>query len=310
MRRKRSLPAIALLLAGSLAAHGQGKPRAPGPAAAPAQRVVLAPLSSLTEGAGKLAPLETLVAQSLGAVPGTAVVPMNEVHQAVKKARRPELGACSGETPCLAELGKLLGAPRVVAGEVGGLGAGQVLYLKVIDVASARETASTTAVLGEGSSDRRAEARAAAFRLLAPRQYQGTLSLKVDVPGAVVYLDGRKVESSPAPPLTLPVGTHALRVTHEQYRDWVRFVDVKFGETTALPVDLTAYPVISDEMRGRRERRPTGPILPLPWYRQWYTVAGVGATLFLGALVISYATSDGISSDAEITIDAVRAARP
>jgi hypothetical protein len=298
MRRDGILHVALAALAGTAA--GQ-KP--PAPPAAPAVRVAVAPLTSLTEGSGRIAPIEAVVVDGLKGVRGVALVPMAELRQALKKARRPELEACDGEAPCLTEVGKLVGAQRVVSGEVGAIGEDQVVYLKVVDVAAARETGSTTAVLSKAEGARRTEARAAAVRLLSPREYLGTLELQVDVTGAIIYLDGRKVATSPARPITAAVGTHALRVTHEQYRDYVRFVDVKFGETSKLPVGMTAFPVISDEMRGERTRQPKGPVLPLPWYRRWYTVVGFGAALLVGAAVVTFATAERLDKDATITID-------
>jgi hypothetical protein len=299
-----AVAAIVFLAAGAARAQQGPNPRPAAPRSAPpAQRVALAPLTSLTEGAGKLAPLEAIVGEGLAALSGVTVISAQEVRQAIKKARRPELEACAGETTCLAELGKVASADRVVAGEVGGLGDDQIVYLKVVDVAGAREAGSTTAVLEKGVESRRKEARAAAFRLLAPQRYAGTLQLRVDVPGAIVYLDGKKIATSPVPTLPVAVGTHALRVTHEQYRDFVRFVDVEFGETTELPVAMTAFPVISDEMRGQRERKPSGPVAPLPWYRRWYTVVGFGAAILLTSAVVTYVAADPVDSDAQITLD-------
>jgi hypothetical protein len=307
MRRRHVLHVVlALALLGGPALRAQ-TPRKPAPAApapvAPVARVVLAPLTSLTESSGKLAPTEAVILEGLAGVAGVAVVPPAELRAALKKARRPELESCGGELGCLVEVGKLVRAERVVAGEVSGLGEDQIVYLKVVDVAAARETGSTQAVLPKADADRRLEAKSAAHRLLARNKYQGTLALQVDVQGATVYLDGRKVATSPAPPLLVAVGTHALRVTHEQYRDWVRFVDVKFGETMTLPVGMTAFPIISDEMRGQRLRRPVGPIEPLPWYRRWYTVAGFAGALLISSAIISFAVADRVDADAEITIE-------
>jgi hypothetical protein len=266
-------------------------------------RVVIAPFTALTEGNKVAAALQTLVGDGLATLPNREVVPDKELRAAVKKAGKRELELCEGDAHCLSELGKLVGAQVVVAGEVSELGEGQVAYLKAVDVKSEKEIGSTTAVFGAAAADaRKAESKAAAYRLLAPREYVGTLKLAIDAPGATVYLDGRKVAKSPAGPLVVAVGTHALRVTHEQYRDFVRFVDVKFDETTTLDVPMTAFPVVTDEMRQKEAQRRAGPTEPLPWYRKWYTVAGVGVGAVVITAVVVSLVAGSIDSDREVTV--------
>src|SRR5205814_1011917 len=77
----------------------------------------------------------------------------------------------------------------------------------------------------------------------------GALALRVDVARATVFVDGQRVGESPVAPLSVSVGTHALRVTHPSYRDFVRFVEVRFSERTDLPVNLSAYSVVADTLK-------------------------------------------------------------
>jgi hypothetical protein len=282
----------------------------PARAAAPpagVKRIAVAPLVSLTEEERKVvAAVEELVANGLASVDKHEVVGVAEVRKAIKRAKRVELESCEGDAHCLAELGRLVGASAVVAGDVSALAEGNVVYLKVVDVGTQREAGSTTAVLGGTETAMAAESRAAAHRLLAPRSYMGRLALKIDVAKATVYVDGRKVEWSADRPMPLSVGTHALRVTHEQYRDFVRFVDVKFDQVAALTVPLTAFPVVTDEMRQKEAKRRkaayAGPYEPLPWYRKWYTVAGAGAVALVATALVVALTSDAIDRDKEVTV--------
>lgn len=277
---------------------------APGEPQAAMPRVAVAPLAGLDEGASGVAAVQTLVVQGAGSVKGFTVVPEKELKAAIKKSKRKELEACEGDLHCLAELGRLVGAAFVIAGEVGELGDEQIAYLKAIEVAGEKEIGTTTAVFPVDPSARQTEARAAAYRLLAPNAYTGTLQLAIDVPGAVIYLDGRKVAKSPAGPLVVSVGTHALRVTHEQYRDFVRFVDVKFDEVTPLEVPLKAFPVVRDEMVQHQKKRkpPAGPTAPRPWYRKWWAVTAFGAAAFIGTALIVGATADVIDRDGDVTV--------
>ncbi len=294
---------IAIAVAAAAGAGGQAwakKTPPPAPAATGGIRVALTPLVSMTEGSKGIAKLEEQVSNGLAGVSGFSLVPPVELKKALKKAKRPELEACEGDAHCLAEVGRLVGATLVVAGDVNELAEGSVVYLKVVDVVSEREIGSTTAILDGASTA--GEARAAAVRLLAPKTYLGAVQLDVDVHNAILYVDGQKVTRTPGKPMMLSVGAHALRVTHEQYRDWVRFVDVKFDETIPLSVNLKAFPVITDDMRQKNAPRPAGPVEPRPWYRKWYTVAAVGAVALVGTTIIVVLLSGGLDADSEVTV--------
>lgn len=297
----RGLAALAVVLAGASASAE------PPPATSPNDKVVaVAPFSAVTDDGKKGLPaLEEIIARGIDVGPGGfRALTAAEVRKAAKKARRPELNDCEADPACLAETGKLVGAVVVVGGEVSSLGEGSIVYLKAVEVATGKEIGSVTAVLEGTPEARAAEARASAFRLLSPRDYVGRVDLKVDVANATVYVDGARAAWGPGKPLALAVGTHAVRVTHEQYRDWVRFIDVKFDETTPVPVELKAYPIISDEMRenARPRPNPTGPYEPLPWYRRWTTVAAAGAILVVGTTILVYALSDDLDFDRAVTI--------
>jgi len=92
--------------------------------AAPAVRVALAPLGALVEKPRNLAAIEAAVAQGLTGVAGAALVSPADVQRAIRNARRPELGDCEGQQHCLAELARLVGAGRIVAGDINTLEAG------------------------------------------------------------------------------------------------------------------------------------------------------------------------------------------
>ena len=150
-----------------------------------------------------------------------------------------------------------------------------------------------------GGRDMAETARAAATRLIAPGRYVGGLVLTSNVRGAAVYVDGELVAHTPAKPLSLPVGPHALRVTHPEYRDFVRFVDIEFGHAATVPVELGSYAAVAGDIRKNLHGpfAPGGPVQPTPWYRRWYTIAGGAAVLLITSAVIVGATSGGLSVD-------------
>ena len=262
-----------------------------------AERIVaIAPLSTL--GAEDTSTgTRTLIAQieaAVAALPGTTVVRAAQVNDAIKKARKPQLRVCEGDAACLAELATLVGAQIVISGEVGGLGESRVVYLVVIQ--NGKELRSTT--LAVGAKDDGGGPAGAAVRLLDPDGYRGTLRFAIDVGGATVYVNGSKVQPSPAGELALPVGAQAVRVTHPEYHDFVRFIDVDFGKTTDVPVNMQQYPIVEHDLQGKPIQRDRIEYLEPPLWRRWYVVgpAAVGLASVTG-FAVAYATHNFPSSD-------------
>jgi hypothetical protein len=229
----------------------------------------------------------TALERQLSTIAGTTVITSAQVADALKKAKKPLLRNCDGDLACLVEVGKLVGASVVIAGELGGLGASKVVYLSAIDVGTGKELNATNVAFGSGDSALLAQG--ALIRLLDPDRYLGNLEITVDVKGASAYVDGKRVGVSPLQPVSITVGTHALRVTHPEYRDFVRFVDVAFGTRSEIKVGLAQYPIVQQSI-VQNAKGPTQPIVyhQQAWYRRWYVVAG-GAVLLGGittALVI------------------------
>ncbi|HEY0481332.1 MAG TPA: PEGA domain-containing protein [Kofleriaceae bacterium] len=283
-------------------------------AVAHAERVVaIAPLSTL--GAEDTSPAtRKLIGQIEAAVaglPGTRVVRAQQVSDAIKKAKRPQLRACEGDTACLAELAGLVGAQIVISGEVGGLGDSKVVYLAATE--NGKELRSTTLAFGAAGpagaaspagaaapagADDGGGPRGAAVRLLDPDGYRGTLRFAIDVTGATVYVNGSKVPLSPRGELTLPVGTQAVRVTHPEYHDFVRFIDVDFGKTTDVPVGMQQYPIVRHDLAGKPINRDQIEYVDPPLWRRWYVVgpAAVGLAILAG-VIVGYAVHDFPSGD-------------
>ena len=266
-------------------------------AVAHAERVVaIVPLSTLgaedtSAGTRKLiGQIEAAVA----ALPGTRVVRAQQVSDAIRKAKKPQLRACEGDAACLAELAGLVGAQIVISGEVGGLGDSRVVYLAATE--NGKELRSTT--LAVGAHDDAGGPRGAAVRLLDPDGYRGTLKLAIDVTGATVYVNGSKVQPSPSGELALPVGAQAIRVTHPEYHDFVRFIDVPFGKTTEVAVDMQQYPIVRHDLLGKPIQRDRIDYVAPPVWRRWYVVgpAAVGLAILTG-VVVGYAVHDFPAGD-------------
>jgi hypothetical protein len=308
---RRAALALVGVIAAALPAAAQPRPAAPGKAAAqprprpagPRHKMVIAPLATLgsESKAADVRSAQRLVARGIASLGSVDLVDGNAMLDAIRRAKRPELRSCDGELACLVSLGQLMAADYAVFGEVGGLGTAQVIYLKLIDVKAAREVRSTVLEL-DGTRAADVEARAAATRLFAPARYVGELVLASNVKGASVYVDGDLVARTPARAVSLPVGSHALRVTHPEFRDFVRFVEIGFAGREQVDVQLVPYDAVSGDIRrtGRDDLRGgAGGVEPTPWYRRWYTVAGGAAVLIIASALVVGLAADEIAFDRE-----------
>ncbi len=257
-----------------------------GATAAAAERVVaMAPLSTLgtEDTSASTKKLTGQIEVALASLPATKVISAAAVVEAIKKAKKPQLKLCEREAACLAELGKLVGANVVIDGEVGGLGDSKIVYLGATDVATGKELRSTT--LTVGANDDGGGPNGAAVRLLEPDRYRGTLRFAIDAKGATVFVNGTKIALSATSDIALPVGTQAVRVTHPEYRDFVKFIDVDYAKTTEVAVGMTQYPIIQHDLQGKPISTDRITYIDPPWYRRPIAV-GVGATVLMVATAI------------------------
>jgi hypothetical protein len=251
--------------------------------------VAIAPLATL-DAEDTSAPIKKLTAQleaAVAALGGARVITAAQVADAIKKAKKPQLRACEGDAACLSELGKLVGAQLVIAGQIGGIGNSRVVYLNATEVATAKELRSTT--LGLGANEDPTAPAAAIVRLLDPGKHRGTLHFAIDVSGATVFVNGTRAKLTRNSDLSLEVGTQAIRVTHPEYRDFVRFIDVPYGKTVDVAIGLTQYPIVRRDIQGNPINRDRQLVIEPPIYRRWYVVAGGAVLLALisGAIVSS-----------------------
>src|SRR5262249_13701363 len=118
----------------------------------------------------------------------------------------------------------------------------------------------------------------------------------------MLYVDGQRVAQLPSAAVTIPVGTHALRLSHEAYRDFLRFVDVEFDKTTEIDANMSAFPVVSDRMHAQQHATgAAGPATEVEdgraWYRRWWAVTAFGVIVAGLTTAIVVGTSDPINAD-------------
>jgi hypothetical protein len=257
-----------------------------------ADRVVaIAPLSALgaEDTSAGTRKLTGQIEAAIAALPGTTVVRAAQVADAAKKAKKPQLRACDGDAACLTELATLVGAQIIISGEVGGLGESKVVYLAATQ--SGKELRATTMAVGGTRDDAGGGPRGAAVRLLDPDSYRGTLHFVIDVAGATVYINGAKVALTATGDTLQAVGAQAVRVTHPEYHDFVRFIDVEYGKATDVAVGMQQYPIVQRDLAGKPVNRDKIEYLDPPLWRRWYVVgpAAVGLTI-VTAVIVAYAT--------------------
>jgi len=187
------------------------------------------------------------------------------------------------------------GGARVLQADVARLGGGRVVYLQALE--GTKPLASTTATLstesGEVASADKKPLRGAILRVLDPARNVGHIALKIDVQGAVASLDGNPQASNL---FDAQVGTHALRVTHPAYRDFLRFVEVGYDDTLTVEVALAAYPLTEGEMAEKSKKNLPKP-RKLPWYRSWWALSVAGVALTGVAIGITFGVRPGIAAD-------------
>lgn len=206
-------------------------------------------------------------------------------------AKEPALRSCTGEPACLAAVGKRLGVTAVVAGNVGALGDSYVVNLKLVEVARATEVRRVSEKLS-GSSDQLIDAvRVAAYRVVAPEELRGSLSVLSDVAGADVALDGQKLGKTPlrGPITGVPVGKHALRLEADGFTPAASEVDVHFQKTSEVVVRMIAAVALP----GRDSRSAA----PARWYDSPWTWVAVGAGAVLAGVLIGRALGSDQSID-------------
>lgn len=275
---------------------------APATALAAPVKLAIVPLRDSVQGAGDAEQLEKALVEAARQMPAVQLVNASGGALTGPKNAPLEARADPRVAARAQALGKETGAARVLAVEIARLGDGRVLYLQVIETASGKAVGSTTAALGGESREVNAEGRTvirgALTRLLDPARHVGRLALKLDVPGAEVQIDGHKLKHAGAP-IELSVGTHALRVTHPAYRDFLRFVDVEFDKTLRLDVNLAMYPLAEGEMTERLQKKLPPP-KKVPWWRSWWALTISGVVLTGATVGITFAARPGIEADRTI----------
>ncbi|MCC6751898.1 MAG: PEGA domain-containing protein [Deltaproteobacteria bacterium] len=260
--------------------------------------VLLAPLGELGIKPDEARQVQRWLQAAFSGLPAHRILGPGRVERQLQKRSHLD---CLERPRCVAQLARQVGAELVVTGDVGSVGGGFVVYLRLLD-GEGRQLRAVSGVLDPRRAVRDA-ARELGYQLLLPERYVGALDVRVDVAGAWIYVDGRRLGRSPAPPLSgLAVGPHALRVTHPSYRDFVRFVKVELDGSLRVDVTLSAFPVLAREMRLTRPKVRPLTSRELPWYRRWWAVAAFGAVVTAATATVIAVIPRPVGRDAELVV--------
>ncbi|HEY3452171.1 MAG TPA: PEGA domain-containing protein [Myxococcales bacterium] len=203
------------------------------PSSLPVRKVVVLPLGSLGVEEEVASSLLGFLRAEISRLPGYSVVDLGKFHKVV--------GAdCKGEERCLSSAGSKLGAEVVVAGTVAGVGEAYSIDLKAVVTKSSREDSRITELISGERELLIDGIRGAAYKLLLPSQYAGTIQVDLAEQGAEVFVDGRPAGKSPlkVPIPNLTPGKHALKIVMPGFADFDKWVDVRFARVSVVKVDL------------------------------------------------------------------------
>ena len=248
----------------------------------------------------RVARLETLFRKELDRLSKQPLPSWATIDETIQKSR--ELRKCGSTDRCLARIGKALGVEAVVSGNVAALGDAYILDIKVVDSKNGKQIRRISTDPLRGNPDELIlSMREAAYKLLAPEQLLGSLTVLTDLIGATVKLDGKPQGKTPLPgPLyKLKLGEHKLEVKAEGFMPFKETVEVRFQKSTRVVVRL-----VTNEADGTLPTLVRKHPAPRPWYTNKWVYIGVGVTAALVGGLVGY----GLSRDEVIDCGANPAA--
>ena len=263
-----------------------------GPEEALTQKIAVLGIDALGMDDERVSRLESLFRMELDRLAAAPLPTRRDIDRAIRGKK--ELRDCSGDDRCVAAIGKQLGVEIVVSGSVGALGDSYVINIKAVDVATSKQVRRIATDPLRGSPDELIEAvRVAAYRLLAPEQLQGSITVLTDLVGATVSVDDVAGGTTPLPRAIgkLALGKHRLRVAAPGYVPFEEELEVRFQKSTRVVVRLAV-----EVPMGAADDNPAVPIprvvthpAPTPWYSSTWFYVGVGVVAGVVGAMAGYA---------------------
>jgi len=168
------------------------------------------------------------------------LVERGQVEEILKEQGFQQTGACT-EDACIAEIGKLIGVQKMIAGSIGKLGPTYTLDLRIINAATGKieETISEN---HRGEIDGLLEILpriAAKVSGGGDVGYDfGQIKAISDPVGAEIYLDGVKIGVTPSTIENIQTGKHKLKISKPGFDPYGTEIVIRKGVTAAVDVKL------------------------------------------------------------------------
>ncbi len=177
-----------------------------------------------------------------------------------------QVAGCAGEAACVARLGRQIGVDDVLLVGVSEFG-DLILALQVVSSRSGAVTSRFAESLPRGHEPDDESLDRYLRRLLPPVVFKryGTLTIRTNVSGALVIVDGEKVGVTPVEPIVVSApATVELKLSKNGYEDFTARIDVPPESAIEVRPDLSP--------KGAAE----------PWYGKWWVWAIVGGVVTTG----------------------------
>jgi hypothetical protein len=167
------------------------------------------------------------------------VISREDVKNILTHEQDKMLLGCSDES-CYINIGDILGAPYLVAGEVGMVGEKYVIGLQRIDVKATRVSKRVDRQFSGSREKLLREVGNAAYKVVEDilQKRSGRLVLSVSEEGADVSVDGKTLGVSPLASLRIPAGPRDVRVAKKGFVDWARTIQIEPDGVQALEVTM------------------------------------------------------------------------
>lgn len=250
-------------------------------------RIAVIGFDALGMDAERVTRLESLFRNELARLTKNPMPSRRTIDQTINRSKK--LRRCAGKDRCLGDIGQALGVDVVVTGNVAALGDSYVLNIKVVQAGTGKRLGRIASQPLRGNPDELIDAvRLAAYKLLAPEQLLGSITVLSDLVGATVYLDGEEVGKTPLsrPIYQLELRDHDLEVKADGYKSFRQAVNVRFQKTTRVVVRLATENQPVGDVTGEAilRRRPAA----TPWYGSRWFYIGVGVTAAVVGGVVGY----------------------
>lgn len=228
--------------------------------------IVLGKLSSLGSTEKTVQATESVLVSEFRRLLGSRLRTMEALH-ALDPSVSSSIDACGSDSGCLLEIVGGVGWDGLIIGNLAGLGEERIITLRHLSARTGELLGSRAVSASGDEAELITQIRGAAVQLVAPSRYVGAVEIKVRQPGVQIAIDGALVGSSPLARNRFPlaVGRHAIEATGNGLEPRSEMLDIRYGETRIVDIDLPANSIY---VGGTA-----------PYYVRWWTwaIAGAGA---------------------------------